>query len=160
EALIPFDFSRAPIFRAKLFRYDDGAFVLAIVTHHLVFDDWSVGAFVREFTALYPICAKGQEPPARDASFAYGDFVRWQRETLRAKTLAARMAFWKRQLAESNGFHHLATDYDRPKTRTTRGGWETLEIDPRLTTQLRAVGQREGVTLFMVLVAGFTALLH
>jgi amino acid adenylation domain-containing protein len=49
----PFDLARGPLLRMLLLRLNAGEHALAAVVHHIVFDAWSTGLFVRELSALY-----------------------------------------------------------------------------------------------------------
>ncbi|HEX5760111.1 MAG TPA: amino acid adenylation domain-containing protein, partial [Thermoanaerobaculia bacterium] len=52
EALRPFDLEIGPPLRARLLRLGDGEHVLLVTVHHIVFDGWSLGVFLRELAAL------------------------------------------------------------------------------------------------------------
>ena len=45
----PFDLTRGPVFRFKLFRLGPYEHVLLRTVHHIAFDGWSTGVFNREF---------------------------------------------------------------------------------------------------------------
>src|SRR5205085_11742925 len=48
----------------------------------------------------------------------------------------------------------------RPPVMTFRGGKQTTSLPEPLTESLKELSQREGVTLFMTLLAAFQSLLH
>jgi non-ribosomal peptide synthetase component F len=54
----------------------------------------------------------------------------------------------------------LPTDRPRPAVRSYRGGCELFSLPAELSRELRAFSRREGVTLFMTLLAAFQTLLH
>ena len=49
----PIDLSRAPMLRAILVRLAENDHALVVITHRIVFDDWSNELLWREFAALY-----------------------------------------------------------------------------------------------------------
>ena len=53
----------------------------------------------------------------------------------------------------------LPTDRPRPREQTFNGAMVSLEVPAELTRQLKALSQRERVTLFMTLLAAFQTLL-
>src|SRR5437868_5175145 len=53
----------------------------------------------------------------------------------------------------------LPTDRPRPAVQTFRGARKRVVFSEELTQQLKALGQEEGTTLFMTLLAGFQVLL-
>ena len=158
EARQPFDLTKPPLLRTVLIRLDRDDYMLQMTSHHIIHDDWSSAILSRELTELYECFAAGTGSPLHDLSFQYGDYVRWQQEQLRAK--AAKLAYWKEQLAKSTGFHHLTTDFPRPPRCSNRGAREGTSLPLDLTDALKAFSRQERVSLFMVLLAGFQSLLH
>ncbi len=53
----------------------------------------------------------------------------------------------------------LPTDRPRPAVASYRGASESIQLSEELTQKLKQLSRREGVTLFMTLMAGFQALL-
>ncbi|PYK02800.1 MAG: non-ribosomal peptide synthetase, partial [Verrucomicrobia bacterium] len=93
------------------------------------------------------------EPPIQ-----YADFAVWQQE--RFKFLDKELAFWKKQLSGRLPTLELPTDRPRPAVQTYGGAVESLALPADLRDALQALSQREGVTLFMTLLASFQTLLH
>src|SRR5207253_6637725 len=78
---------------------------------------------------------------------------------LQGEVRAAQLAYWQRQLCGPLPVLDLATDRRRPAVQTSRGASAPVTVSRALTTALRALSQRHGVTLFMTLLAGFQLLL-
>ena len=89
----------------------------------------------------------------------YADYAAWQRRWLGGAALEAQIGTWRGRLGDPLPVLDLPTDRPRPAVQTYRGGSLTHQLDPGLTGRLAALGRREGATLFMVLLAGFQALL-
>ncbi|WP_345027201.1 condensation domain-containing protein, partial [Flavivirga jejuensis] len=53
----------------------------------------------------------------------------------------------------------LPTDYSRPSIQSHQGSSVSISLSPELSSSLIALSQKEGVTLFMVLLAAFKVLL-
>jgi non-ribosomal peptide synthetase component F len=84
----------------------------------------------------------------------------WQREQLQGDVLDEQLSYWREQLANVSSVLELPSDRPRPKTATLRCAKVPFEFEKELTEQLKTLSQREGVTLFMTLLAAFDALLH
>jgi len=162
EAARPFDLAVGPLLRGALLRLGADDHILQLTTHHIVYDDWSTGILSRELSELYQAFAAGTESPLHDLSFQYGDYVRWLEEQLQANALRSRLSYWKEQLAGATGFEHLATDFARPAKSATAncGAREGTVLSVDLANSLKELSRQERVSLFMVLLAGFQALLH
>ena len=74
EARCPFDLSAGPLLRARLLRLDDADHMFLLTMHHIVSDGWSIGVFVREFTALYEAFSNGEASPLPELPIQYADY--------------------------------------------------------------------------------------
>jgi non-ribosomal peptide synthetase component F len=130
--------------------------------HHIVSDGWSVGVFDQEIATAYARHAAGAAaaPAPPNLPFQYGDFALWQRESFQGARFEEDLAFWQRLLAGAPELLELATDRPRPPAARYVGDAIAFDLTPRELAALRAFAEAEGATLFMVLLAGYAALLH
>jgi amino acid adenylation domain-containing protein len=155
----PFNLARGPLERLALVRLEAGASVALFVFHHIVFDGWSAGVFLRELAELYPACRLGRPSPLPDLACQYADFALWQRAWLRGEALESRLAYWRRQLA-GLPVVEMPTDRPRPAVQSFRGERLPVVLPPALGLALRRLSRSSGTTLFMTLLAAFQTLLH
>ena len=154
-----FDLSRAPLVRVRLLRRSEEEHVLICVMHHIITDGWSMGVLVREVAALYEAYGAGRESPLAELPIQYGDYAVWQRERLQGEVLERELKYWKEQLGGAPPVLELPMDHQRPALKTFSGAAESLELSRQLSEELHALSRREGVTLFMTLLAAFAVLL-
>jgi hypothetical protein len=159
EAQTPFHLSAGPLLRAKLLRLDEQEHVVLLTTHHIVSDGWSTGILVREVAALYEAYIEGRESPLEELAVQYADYAVWQREWLQGEVLERQLNYWRRQLGGEWPVLQLPTDRPRPAVATYRGATHSHILPAELTIPLKALGRREGVTLFMTLLAALQTLL-
>ena len=159
EARRPFDLTAGRMLRASVLQLGAEDHLLLVSMHHVASDGWSVGLLVREMVALYGAQIEGSPPRLPELPIQYADFALWQRQWLRGEVLERELGYWRGQLAGAPAVLALPLDRPRPAVLSDRGGAVELAIPERLVQELRAVGRRQGVTLFMTLLAGFTALL-
>ena len=131
--------------------------------HHIVSDGWSMGVLVRELAALYEAFSRG--PAARrcrSCRCSTPTTPSWQREWLQGEVLEAQLALLaaaarraRRRLLE------LPTDRPRPAGADATAARTLPRAAARGAAPRRceALCRREGVTLFMALLAAFQALL-
>ncbi len=89
----------------------------------------------------------------------YADFAVWQRAWLQGEVLDRLLAYWRRQLAN---LPQLRLPLDRPRLAvpSSRGAACRLALSGELTEALRGLARSRGMTLFVVLLAAFKAVLH
>ncbi|MGD2183146.1 amino acid adenylation domain-containing protein [Lusitaniella coriacea LEGE 07167] len=160
EAQRPFDVSKLPLFRATLVRFRDEEHFLLLTFHHIIFDGWSMGVFLQELAALYNASSQNLSSPLLELPIQYGDFAVWQQQRLQGEHLQSQLKYWKRQLGGQLPVLELPTDRPRESAKTFRGAKHVAVFPKALSTALKALSQREGVTLFMTLLAAFQGLLH
>lgn len=156
----PFDLARGPLIRALLVALGEQEHALLLTLHHIVSDGWSMGILCREMQTLYDAFASGTPAPLPALPVQYADFSVWQREHLEGEALDEQLSYWRTQLANVSSVLELPSDRRRPEIASFRGGRVTFDLPVELTQQLKTLSQREGVTLFMVLLAALDALLY
>ncbi|HVU67434.1 MAG TPA: amino acid adenylation domain-containing protein, partial [Ktedonobacteraceae bacterium] len=159
EGQYHFNLAEGPLFRAHLLQIDDDEHWFLFVIHHIAFDLLSIDLFFRELAALYTAYTAGQPSPLKEIAFSYANFARWQRQWLRGAEAEAQLAYWQQQLGAPLPILDLPGDFPRPAEATGKGALYTRSLCPELPDALKALGQQEGATLFMTLLAAFAVLL-
>ncbi len=155
------DLETGPLWRACLVRLAPERHRILFSTHHIISDDASSGILVSELLTVYGAFARGAPFPLAELPVQYADFAVWQRRWLRGEVLRSQLDYWSRRLDGGKvPLLALPTDRPRPKIQGHRGGAATLPFPPATAQRLRELARAEGVTLFMVLVAGLEVLLH
>ncbi|HEV2378007.1 MAG TPA: condensation domain-containing protein, partial [Streptosporangiaceae bacterium] len=159
QARYPFDLTKGPLLRAVVVAVagDDHALLLSL--HHIVADGWSHAVLLREVSAQYAACAEGRSAALPELPLQYADYAEWQRRRLSDGRLREALDWWKDQLS-GTGVLLLPTDHPRPTAPSFTGGSVQRRVRPDIVAALRALGRREGATLFMTLLAAFHTLLH
>jgi hypothetical protein len=160
EAQQPFDLTEDLLLRVKLLQLKKTEFVMVLTLHHIAADGWSMNVLIQELATLYSNFCNGNPSPLPELPIQYADFALWQRQWLQGEVLETQLAYWKQQLGNNLPVLELPTDHPRTAMQTFRGGKQSLVLSESLSAALRALSVREGVTLFMALVAAFQTLLH
>lgn len=160
ESARPFDLEGGPLTRFVLLRLAEDEHWLNLVTHHMVFDTWSIDIFGRELTAIYGALIENRPVPLPDLPIQYADFSLWQRERFQGEELRQQLAYWTTKLSGAPPLLMLPTDRPRPPVRSYRGRIQPFSLSENLTASLNQLSRAEGVTLFMTLLAAFQTLLH
>lgn len=156
----PFDLTRGPLIRAKLLRAGEGEHVIVLAVHHIIFDAWSTGIFLRELAALYEAFSQERTSPLQPLPVQYADFSAWERNVLQGRRLQAHLDFWKQQLAGEPAALDLSGGHRRLAVRSFHGAKHDIAIHPEFRNALMKLGRAEGATLFMILLSAFECLLH
>lgn len=158
EAERPFDMVNGPVWRARLLRLSASEHILLLSLHHLICDGWSMSILFREISTLYAAFSAGNASELPELPLQYADYALWQREWLSGERQQEQLLYWKKQLADLPQLT-LPTDHPRPALQRFRGRNLNFTFPQELVEALKHLSQRGGVTLFMILLAGFQVLL-
>ncbi|WP_460428175.1 amino acid adenylation domain-containing protein [Azotobacter armeniacus] len=156
----PFDLTSGPLLRVGLIREGTDAHVLVVVMHHIVSDEWSLQIIVDEFVAQYWAHLQGEEPRLPALPIQYADYAVWQRHWLEAGEREWQLDYWRTQLGTEHPVLQLPTDRPRRADGRYRAARHQVELPEVLVRGLHERARAEGATLFMLLLAGFQALLY
>ncbi len=160
EARRPFDLEKGPLLRVFLIQLGDEDQVVILNTHHIISDQWSYGIIARELVASYNAFCAGKPCAVQpDLTIQYADFAQWQRRWLSGSVLEEQLAHWKSKLTDLPVVT-LPTDRPRLPVHSFKGDHVSLDLSWSLVNRLKQLSVREGVTLYMVFLAGFFGLLH
>src|ERR1700728_599689 len=126
-----------------------------------LFDRSRIEQFSNDFSALLDGAVQHPHTRVDELPLTTADLASAAEEqpALPSDALSSQLAWWREQLAGTPGVLELPTDYPRPAIQSFRGATLSLDLDSELTAQLQALCHREGVTLFMLLLAAFQLLL-
>ncbi|HWC20046.1 MAG TPA: condensation domain-containing protein, partial [Terriglobales bacterium] len=161
DAQRPFDLKNGPLLRGLLVHMGEQEHRLYLTLHQIIFD--AVTAYrvlLPELSTLYEAFSSGRSSPLPEPRVQYADFAYWQRRKFQNTVGSEHMAYWERQLSGDLPVLHWPADRPRPSIETHRGAIQRFTLPKDLVGDLRNLSQSEGTSLYMLLLAGFVALLH
>nr|WP_304622151.1 non-ribosomal peptide synthetase [Pantoea sp. Tr-811] len=159
EAGQPFVLAHELPIRGRLLQRGQDHHILLLTVHHLVADGWSLGVLVRELDVLYRAFTDDQADPLPALPVHYLDYAVWQRRWLGVEALQRQADYWRQQLAGAPTLLSLPWDRPRPERQVYVGGSVALNLDPRLSHELKALCRAQGVTPYMLFMAAWAVLL-
>jgi non-ribosomal peptide synthetase component F len=156
---VPFDLAEGPVFGADLLEVGPDDHLLTLTMHHAMSDGHSVAVLVRDLSGFYNAAVTGEAAQLPALPVQYGDYAAWQHETLQGAVLDEHLAYWTTHVEGAPQLLPLPADREPVGTPGTAGGIVGFEIPRALVDRLRALGQEQDATLFMVTLAVFEVLL-
>ncbi len=161
EAGSPFNLADGPLQRVMLVRLDDEQHRLCLALHHIIFDCFSLyQVLLPELRSLYEAYLNGGPLTLAELPVQYSDVAVWQRQRMQGSVLDEQLRYWNTQLADAPEPAAFPADRPRPAKPTYQGTMQRVTLAEKLTTGLREMSRREGVTLYSTMLAAFNTLLH
>ncbi|MEM9921798.1 MAG: amino acid adenylation domain-containing protein, partial [Bacteroidota bacterium] len=149
----PFDLSNGPLLRIHLLHFSEDAFALFVDMHHIISDGVSHRVLMNDFMAFY----RGETPAP--LKIQYKDYSEWQQSAAHQEMLNRQKTFWLKTFEAETSAIELPCDFPRPLVNTHAGRTLDFEIDRTHTQLLKALAQKEEVTMYMLLLSIFNVLL-
>lgn len=158
----PLDPADGPL-RPTLLRVADGHWVIAVLMHHLVMDDWSLAVLDREFAHFYRTHVRREDEcePAEAAlpalALQAGPYAAEQRAH---DIPEEQLRYWHERLTGLPKASTVPPDFPRPKELGDGGGRVELGLPAELAESVRRLARACRSTPFTVLASAVAALLH
>jgi tyrocidine synthetase-3 len=150
----PFDLKSPCLLRVGLIEVTPTEFVLLTDAHHIISDGVSQGILISEFMNLY----SNEQLP--DLRLQYKDYAHWQVNDANRQLLSNKKEFWLAQFTGDLPLLDLPTDRSRPAVKSYAGDTVDFEFNELQTLQLKRLAEKNGTTMFTVLLTAFYVLLY
>lgn len=149
----PFDLGIAPLMRVGLIKVSADTHILMVDMHHLVNDGVSRGVLIRDFMALY------NQEELLPLQLQYKDYSEWQQNEEQKAEISKQKDFWLDQFSEEVQTLELPLDFARPAIKSYDGDYISFELSLEVTEKLKSIADKEGATMFMVILSIYNILL-
>ncbi|APB69496.1 non-ribosomal peptide synthase/polyketide synthase [Paenibacillus polymyxa] len=150
----PFDLTQPPLLRALLIELEKEKFLLALDIHHIGSDGLSMDVLLREFVRLY----NGEELP--ELRIQYKDYAVWQQSEEQRQRIKRQEEYWRGVFSSELPVLELPLDFSRPAVQQFDGQTLTFTLDAEKSEALKRLAGDSGATLYMLLLAAYSVLLH
>ncbi|NWC11126.1 non-ribosomal peptide synthetase [Pseudomonas agarici] len=156
HAGVEFDLRQGRLIRAEVLRLAPQRHVLSIVIHHIVCDGWSTSVLVRDLRALYAAHLAGAQAQLAPLTIQHADYAHWQRR----QDLTQHLDYWRTALDGQADPIDLAVPGTPASVTPGPAGVVRRRVSEDLAKGLAQFSQQRGTSLFSVLLAGWTLLVH
>ncbi|MET7641787.1 amino acid adenylation domain-containing protein [Streptomyces sp. NPDC005438] len=155
----PFRIEDGNLVRGLLVRLSDTEHALVLVAHHILVDHWGFLVVINELSELYAAHLAARTPRLPEVRVSHLDYAAWEQRLLASGALDEHVAYWREQLDGAAS----TLDFDAPEHQhqdLAPGYSHSVTVDAEVLSAVKDAARREGVTLFMMLMAAFHVLLH
>jgi thioesterase domain-containing protein len=159
EARIEMDMEKGPLFFVRAIRMTPNENILLVTIHHSVCDGWSNGIVLRDFANIYDSLMRQAALSLPELPIQFGDFAVWLEEWRKGAEPAESLDYWRKALG--GGFSPLRIRRDfSTDDGENRGEFETQLLTPEMVERARHFCAVQGVTLYMLLLSVYAAMLY
>ncbi len=155
-----FDIANDNLYRAYLIKITDQESIFHITIHHIIFDGWSWGIFVKELNQIYTALFDGKTHSLPTPQYQYYEYANWQQKYLLEKNFEKSVSYWKNKLKDHPEKINFPYDFERQKNQRGLGGREHFFIPENLTKRIKSFSKEKNVTEFTTYLSAFSILLN
>lgn len=148
------------LYRLHLIKTSENEYFFHFTVHHLIFDGWSWGVFVKELNSLYKNISSGADVSNSSRVYQYYEYAQWQRDQKECSNREDSVVYWKNSLRGHSGYLNFPYDFKRGDTATGFGGREHFILDKNISDSFRNFCRKQNVTEYISYLSAFTILLH
>lgn len=151
----PFDLSKAPLLRAKLYIINNTSSLLVLDSHHIILDGVSFSIVFRDFYRLY------HSETVLPSSFDYTDYAVWENSFIDSPRFKEIDTFWKNSL-NGKEFAPLNLPYDFPLStvKTYHGATIQKILSKDEFLSIENIAKKHSVSSFSVFLTALYILLY
>ncbi|WP_165861233.1 non-ribosomal peptide synthetase [Paenibacillus paeoniae] len=148
EAGIPFKLEHSPLYYFALFRINGDDCGYLFKCHHIICDGWSTQIMTSHIADYYTLLAQGGTTGTVEQAPSYLQYLSDEQSYLQSKRFEKNKLYW------SQKFDTLPDGLAVTDSFQTDGRRTTIELDHKLSSRIREVVDRAGVSLntFFILV--------
>lgn len=151
EVRKPFDLATEAPTRWTLHRVAETRWVILVAAHHIALDEWSLNLLR---------CRIESAQARSSGALQYADYAAWQMRTQDPTAIRNQLAWWEKKLAGIPQICTFPTDRIGNMRDGETGATRPFSWNADLVSELRRLIRREGVTIYMALLAVWAAVLR
>src|SRR5579871_2714396 len=157
ESARPFDLAHDPPVRGTLIHLGGDRHLLLLTLHHIAADAWSLPILFSELMQLYRAQDSRALPPL---AIQYRDYAAWHNALLESAEMSAHRDYWLNKLSPLPAPLELRSDFSRSTPTASSGGRMVFRLESELAGDLSRLSKQYGTSLFGVMYAAISVLLH
>ncbi|HEX2968423.1 MAG TPA: amino acid adenylation domain-containing protein [Bacteroidales bacterium] len=156
----PFDLTTWPLFRIRLFCFNNDVTLLCVVFHHIIIDLQSRIIFSNELSYFYNSYMQGRSDTGLPQPGRYSDYAGWLRNWLLTKDAEEKTGEWKDEISRINEILRLPADFTGNNVVTLEGRRKHFFFDMKMSSAIRSAADSFSVNPFTILLAAYSILLY
>ncbi|MDP4908740.1 MAG: amino acid adenylation domain-containing protein [Burkholderiaceae bacterium] len=154
-----FNLNEEHLFQAALVKVSHNQHLLFLTGHHIVSDGPSMGTIIGELMSLYDAAKTGEQAKLSTPK-QYRDFVQWLASERSNTKMLKHEHYWKKQFSNPPANLELPIDHPRPELKSYQGARLRHTLQNSTLQALKTLASKQGCTLYMLLMAAYTAYIH
>ncbi|PEW56344.1 non-ribosomal peptide synthetase [Bacillus cereus] len=153
-----FSLEEGPLFKFHIIKFSEDTFILHLMFHHIIYDGWSLGVFIRQLSNTYGELLQGKTNVEFESS--YQNLVKYEEGFIDSAIYKEGSSYWKDYLqGELTPTEFPIDSYKMNEKRYTDKNI-SKNINSDLFYQIQCFAKENNISIYRVMLSTYCTLLH
>ncbi|MED3685585.1 amino acid adenylation domain-containing protein [Bacillus thuringiensis] len=153
-----FSLEEGPLFKFHIIKFSEDTFVLHLMFHHIIYDGWSLGVFIRQLSNTYGEFLQGKTNVEFESP--YKNLVEYEEGFINSAIYKEGSSYWKDYLQGELTPTEFPIDFNKMNEKRYTDQNISKNINSDLFYQIQCFAKKNNISIYRVMLSTYCTLLH
>ncbi|PFV28060.1 non-ribosomal peptide synthetase [Bacillus thuringiensis] len=153
-----FSLEEGPLFKFDIIKFSEDTFILHLMFHHIIYDGWSLGVFIRQLSNTYGELL--QEKTNVEFESPYKNLVEYEEGFIDSAIYKEGSSYWKDYLQGELTPTEFPIDFNKMNEKRYTDKNISKNINSDLFYQIQCFAKKNNISIYRVMLSTYCTLLH
>ncbi|WP_242313819.1 non-ribosomal peptide synthetase [Bacillus cereus group sp. BfR-BA-01355] len=153
-----FSLEEGPLFKFHIIKFSEDTFVLHLMFHHIIYDGWSLGVFIRQLSNTYGELLQGKTNVEFESP--YKNLVEYEEGFIDSAIYKEGSSYWKDYLQGELTPTEFPIDFNKINEKRYTDKNISKNINSDLFYQIQCFAKKNNISIYRVMLSTYCTLLH
>ncbi|PEZ37093.1 non-ribosomal peptide synthetase [Bacillus cereus] len=153
-----FSLEEWPLFKFHIIKFSEDTFILHLMFHHIIYDGWSLGVFIRQLSNTYGELLQGKTNVEFESP--YQNLVKYEESFIDSAIYKEGSSYWKDYLQGELTPTEFPIDFNKINEKRYTDKNISKNINSDLFYQIQCFAKKNNISIYRVMLSTYCTLLH
>ncbi|PFT30920.1 non-ribosomal peptide synthetase [Bacillus cereus] len=153
-----FSLEEGPLFKFHIIKFSEDTFILHLMFHHIIYDGWSLGVFIRQLSNTYGELLQGKTNVEFESP--YKKLVEYEEGFIDSAIYKDGSSYWKDYLQGELTPTEFPIDFNKMNEKRYTDKNISKNINSDLFYQIQCFAKKNNISIYRVMLSTYCTLLH
>ncbi|SEJ42897.1 non-ribosomal peptide synthetase [Bacillus thuringiensis] len=153
-----FSLEEGPLFKFHIIKFSEDTFILHLMFHHIIYDGWSLGVFIRQLSNMYGELLQGKTNVEFESP--YKNLVEYEEGFIDSAIYKEGSSYWKDYLQGELTPTEFPIEFNKMNEKRYTDKNISKNINSDLFYQIQCFAKKNNISIYRVMLSTYCTLLH
>lgn len=153
-----FSLEEGPLFKFHIIKFSEDTFILHLMFHHIIYDGWSLGVFIRQLSNTYGELLQGKTNVEFESP--YQNLVKYEESFIDSAIYKEGLSYWKDYLQGDLTPTEFPIDFNKMNEKRYTDKNISKNINSDIFYQIQCFAKKNNISIYRVMLSTYCTLLH